>query len=148
MGVVSLGLRGHRPVGGDAESQGRRVPGGTLGLRFGGGWEDRPRGQEDSRSRGGPGTQPSLVLSTGHHVPSSGPLITSTYVRICRPGKQGPAPVTRESCIPEASESQSTGLSSAHTQAIGYKPARAFLKVHEPGEDSRAGTLYPRMVHE
>lgn len=38
----------------------------------------------------------------------------------------------RESCIPEATESQSTGLSSDSTQAIGYKPARAFLKVHEP----------------
>ena len=132
MGVASLGLRGHRPVGGDAENQGRRVPGGALGLRFGGGWEDRPRGQEDSRSRGGPGTRPSLVLPTGHQAPSSGPLITPTYVPIYRPGKQGPAPVTRESCIPEASDSQSTGLSSDRTQAVAYKPARAFLKVHEP----------------
>ena len=35
--VVSLGLRGHRPVGGDAESQGRHLPRGALGLRIGGG---------------------------------------------------------------------------------------------------------------
>lgn len=32
-----LGIRGHHSVGGDAESQGRHLPRGALGLRIGGG---------------------------------------------------------------------------------------------------------------
>ena len=67
MRVVSLGLRGHRPVGGDAESQGRRLPRGALGLRIGG-----------SRTEAGQGLGPRLSRPHGHHFPPLGHLITPT----------------------------------------------------------------------
>ena len=80
MRVVSLGLRGHRPVGGDAESQGRRLPRGALGLRIGGGgggWGVKTdRG--GSRTEAGQGLGPRLSRPHGHHFPPLGHLITPT----------------------------------------------------------------------
>lgn len=79
--VVSLGLKGHRPVGGDAESQGRRLPRGALGLRIGGGggggWGMKTdRG--GSRTEAGQGLGPLLSRPHGHHFPPLGHLITPT----------------------------------------------------------------------
>ena len=81
--VVSLGLRGHRPVGGDAESLGRHLPRGALGLRIGGGGgggggSGVKTDRGGSRTEVGQGLGPRLSRPHGHHFLPLGHLITPT----------------------------------------------------------------------